>query len=511
MAGGKETPRQKMIGILYLVLLGLVALNVSDSILDAFKNLTNSLNTSTANVQSGVDATFASFEATKLKDEPVRARPIYDKAKQASAYAKELDAYVLELKKLFEQEGGGINPETGDVVKRDDLDVSSRLMINEGRATELKKKINETRTKLLSLLDEKERASVNFSLEAKDPVSTGVELSKSWEQANFGNGIPLTAAITALAKIQADVKNAESEMVKRILGKMDVAVVNLDQFSAVAVAPTSYLILGQPYTAEVFLTASDSKSSPVITVGGSSLQVKDGKGMYTVNTSKEGVFTWTGTVRVKQTDGSIKTYTTAEQKYQVARPSVVVSPDKMNVFYVGVPNPVSVSAPGIPKENLAVTITGGTISGANGKYSVNVTNPGTVAKVNVSANINGKTQLIGSSEFRVKRIPDPKAKFAGKTGGALSSVVIKGQDAIFAALDNFDFDAKFKVTRFSLTIARPRADAVVLQTTGNNFSAQMRSALAAVTPGSRVIFDDIVAVGPDGTQRQLDGMVFKAN
>jgi gliding motility-associated protein GldM len=478
--------------------------------LEAFKNLTDSLNASTQNVQSGVDATYASFEASKLKDEPARAKPIYDKAKLASSYTKELEVYLEELKKLFETEGGGYNKTTGDISKRDNHDISPRLMINDNRAAQLKKKINDTRNKLLGLLDEKERKSISFSLGAEDPPSRG-GINKSWEQSNFGDGIPLTAALTALAKIQADTKNAESETVKRILGKMDVAIVNLDQFSAVAVAPTSYLILGQPYTAEVFLTASDSKSSPNVSVGGSSLQVKDGKGLYTVNTSKEGVFTWTGTVRVKQTDGSTKTYTTTEQKYQVARPSVVVSPDKMNVFYVGVPNPVSISAPGIPKENLSVTISGGSISGSNGKYTVSVTSPGSVAKVNVSANISGKVQNIGSTDFRVKRIPDPKAKFAGKTGGSLSSVIIKAQGSIFAILDQFDFDAKFEVTRFSLVIARPRADVVVLQATGNSFSPQMRAAIAAVTPGTRVIFDDIVAVGPDGTQRQLDPMAFKAN
>ena len=510
MAGGKQTPRQKMIGILYLVLLGLVALNVSDSILEAFKNLTDSLNASTENVKSGVDATYASFEASKLKDEPERARPIYEKAKKASSYTAELETYVADLKKLFEKEGGGYNEATGDISKRDNLDISPRLMINQNRGTELKNKINDTRKKLLALLDEKDNEGINFSLEAKDPPNRAGVI-RSWEQSNFGDGIPLTAAITALAKIQADTKNAESEVVKRILGKMDQAVVNLDQFSAVVVAPTSYLIVGQPYTAEVFLTASDSKSSPDITVGGSRLQIKDGKGTYTVNTGREGIFSWSGTVRVKQTDGSIKTYTTPVQKYQVARPSAVVSPDKMNVFYVGVPNPVSVSAPGIPKESLVVTISGGSISGSNGKYTVNVSSPGTTAKENVAANIGGRVQNIGSSDFRVKRIPDPKAKFSGKTGGSLSSVIIKSQNSIFAILEQFDFDAKFNVTRFSLVIARPRADVVVLQTTGNSFSAQMRAAVAAVTPGTRVIFDDIVAVGPDGTQRQLDPMVFKAN
>lgn len=510
MAGGKQTPRQKMIGILYLVLLGLVALNVSDSILEAFKNLTDSLNTSTLNVQSGVDATYASFEATKLKDEPARAKPIYDRAKKASSYTDELNAHVASLKKLFETEGGGYNEATGDISKRDNLDISPRLMINQKRGTELKNKINNTREKLLALLDAKERQGINFSLQAVDPPDRA-GVNRTWEQSNFGDGIPLTAAITALAKIQADTKNAESEIVKRILGKMDQAVVNLDQFSAVVVAPTSYLIQGQPYTAEVFLTASDSKSSPDISVGGSRLAIKDGKGTYTVGTNREGIFSWSGIVRVKQTDGSIKTYTTPIQKYQVSRPSAVVSPDKMNVFYVGVPNPVSVSAPGIPKENLVVSMSGGSISGSNGKYTVNVSSPGTTARVNVSANINGKTQIVGSTDFRVKRIPDPIAKFAGKTGGSMSSVVIKSQNALFAILENFDFDAKFRVTRFSLVIAKPRSDVVALQANGNSFSSQMQAAIAAITPGTRVIFDDIVAVGPDGTQRQLGGLVFKAN
>ena len=509
MAGGKETPRQKMIGILYLVLLGLVALNVSDTILNAFKNLTDSLTTSTQNVQSGITNTFASFEATKLKEEPERARPIYDKAKKASQYTNELNAHIEELKKLFIKEGDGYNENTGDINKRDNLDISPRLMINQKRGAVLKNKINETRTKLLALLDEKDRGSVNFSLQAVDPKSSA-GVRKTWEEVNFGDGIPLTAAITALAKMQADTKNAESEMVKKILGKMDMAVVNLDQFAAVAVAPTSYVIAGQPYTAEVFLTAYDSKSNPSISVGGSNLQVKDGKGVYSVNTGSEGVFSWVGTVRIKQTDGSVKEYRTAEQKYQVSRPSAVVSPDKMNVFYIGVPNPVSVSAPGIPKENLRVSMTGGSISGSNGKYTVSVSS-GSAAKVNVSAEINRKVQNIGSSDFRVKRIPDPKAKFAGKTGGNMSSVIIKSQNAIFAILDNFDFDAKFRVTRFNLVIARPRADAVILQTNGNTLSSQMQAAMNAVTPGTRVIFDNIVAIGPDGTQRQLDGIVLTAN
>src|SRR5690606_19254486 len=152
------------------------------------------------------------------------------------------------------------------------------------------------------------------------------------------SGTPLTAAMTILTKIQTDAQNAESDVVKLILGQMDQAVVNLDKFAAVAVAPTSYLVQGQPYTAEVFLTASDSKSQPEITVNGSPLQIDDGKGVYQVPTNQDGICNWTGVIKVKQTDGTVKEYRTPEQTYQVARPSAVVSPDKLNVLYIGVNN-----------------------------------------------------------------------------------------------------------------------------------------------------------------------------
>ena len=112
MAGGKETPRQRMIGILYLVLLGLVALNVPESLMDAFKNITDSLNKSRDNVSTSINNTYTAFEATKLKEQPERAKPVYAKAKEASQVVNELNTYVEGLKKKLIEEGGGINPST---------------------------------------------------------------------------------------------------------------------------------------------------------------------------------------------------------------------------------------------------------------------------------------------------------------------------------------------------------------------------------------------------------------
>lgn len=512
MAGGKQTPRQRMMGILYLVLLGLVALSIPDSFLDALRNVTISLDNSTKNVGKGIDETYSAFEKTKLKEQAERAKPIYAKARKASDIAKDLVNYVQTLRDQLLQEGGGINTTTNDIDARDNLDISPRVMITQGKGKELKEKIEQTKAALLAQLNDKERQGINFSLEAVDPPTTaGQGPPKSWEEAYFGDGIPLGAAMTTLAKIQTDAKSAENEVVKRILGEVDQAQVNLDQFAAVAVAPTSYVLVGQPYTAEVFLTAYDSKLTPSITVAGSSLPTEAGKGKYNGSTSSEGLHTWQATINVKQTDGTMKSYTTPAQTYMVARPSAVVSPTKMNVLYIGLPNPLAISAPGIAKENLRVSMTGGNISGSNGDYTATVSSIGN-ATVTVSGELTkGKVSVLGSSVFRVKRIPPPKASFAGRSGGVTSAANIRAQDRLFAKLDNFEFDAKFNVTRFTLQIARPRQDVITYSTNGGELSSQMRTIMNSVTPGTTVVFKDIIAVGPDGVQQGLDPIVFSAN
>ncbi|GGI27807.1 type IX secretion system motor protein PorM/GldM [Pedobacter mendelii] len=507
MAGGKETTRQRMINIMYLVLLAMLALNVSDTILDAFKNINDSLDTSKTNVNTGIDQLFSSFENSKLKEEPARAQPIYDKAKQAKAAADELNNYIEGIKKQFTAAGDGINPETGDLTNRDNQDIAPNLMINQKEGEKLKAKINATREKLISLLDPKDREGITFSLEAKDPAR---KRKGNWQETLFGEGTPLTAAMTILTKLQTDTKNAEAEVVKKLFGNMDKAVVNIDKFAAVAVAPTSYVIQGQPYTAEVFLTASDSKSNPEIIVGGGKLNVRDGKGTYTGSTGSVGVFKWVGTVRIKQTDGQIKEYRTPEQTYQVAKPSATVSSTKMNVIYAGIPNPFSVSAAGFPLESVKASISGGSMSGGNGNYMVNVSGGqvGSEVSINVSASNAGKTVNLGVQKFRVKAIPAPIAKVGGRIGGDVSSVQLKSETEIEADLDDFPFDVSFKILRYKITVIKPRSEAVTIAGSGGNFGGAVRSAMNAITPGSKVFFDDIVSQGPDGRQRILPSVSF---
>lgn len=504
MAGVNETPRQKMMGILYLVLLGLAATTVTDHVLDAFRNLTVSLKTSSENVKATVDQTMSAFEAGKLKNEPERARPVWDKANKVKGSVAELNKMIEDIKAELIGMGGG-DDGTGDIKARADVDISPRVMVRKGKAKELRAKIDATRK---IILENMPGQNVDIALNAADPGRSKGGVKSSWEESNFGEGIPLTAAITALTKIQADMRNSEAEAVKRILGEVDKAVINLDKFDAVAIAPSSYILVGQQYTADVFLTASDSKSNPEVSVGGATLKVVDGKGQYVVTASREGEFKWSGTVKVKMADGQIKEYKTKEQTYTVARPSAVVSPDKMNVFYIGVPNPVSVSAPGFSKDKIKVSMSAGELSGSGGNYIVKVSNPGKVT-VTVSGVLDGgKSTVLGSTEFRIKRIPPPRVKFSGKAGGRISAGEAKVQNRIFAVLEDFDFEANFNIQHFKLYIVKPRADAQVFESTNNQFTPAMTAAMTGVIPGTRLIFDDIFATGPDGVKRPLDPIIF---
>jgi gliding motility-associated protein GldM len=516
MAGGKETPRQRMIGILYLVLLGLIALDVPENLLDSFKTISDSLTASKTNVSTGIDNSISGFEKTKLIQEPERAKIPYANAQKAKQLANNLDAFIESLKKKMADETGGFNPAINDYAGRENLDESVDLMVDRRKnAFALHSKIDSTRKALLALFNNppfspKDTLGMNLSLRTTTSPDRPGFPHKNWEQANFGEGIPMGAAMTALIKIQSDVKNSENEVVKKLLGKVDQAQVNLDQFNAVAVAPSSYILEGQSYKAQVFLTASDSRSTPDISVDGSKLPVTGGKGQYSANTGV-GNHTWVGTIVVKQTDGSFKTYKTDPQTYTVAKPSAVVSPDKMNVLYIGVPNPVSVSAPGMSMDKVKVNMSGGSLSGGTGGHYVATVSSIGEANITVSGTVDGKTIPLGTSKFRVKRIPDPKPQFAGKSGGNTSAANIKAQDRLFARLEGFDFDAKFNVTRFTLLVVKPRQDPITYSTTGAELTSAMRTAINSISPGATIIFKDIIAVGPDGTQRGLDPIVLSAN
>ncbi len=503
---GKETPRQKMIGMMYLVLTAMLALNVSEEFMNAFKLVNDGLETTASNFAAANKMTYDAFESS-MKNDPVKTKPFRDKALQAQKYSEELNAYINEVKKELTEEAGGIDEVTNDIAKRSDMEIGVQLMINKKKGSELRAKILETRKKYLDLVDPSERNNFDFSLNAVDPAPDKEGVKKTWEAKNF-EGVPVTAIVTILSKIQNDNKNAEAEVTKYLLSKINATDFKFDQLEATVVAPTSYVLVGQEYEAQVFISASSSTQNPNIVVGGRTIPVENGKGKYKVVPSQEGFVKWGGVINVKGPDGAIKPYK-FEAEYQAAKPTAVVSADKMNVFYIGVDNPVSISAPGIAKEKLRPSISGdgASITGSNGKYTVRVSKAGKVM-VTVNGEVSkGSIKTLGGMEYRVKRVPDPVAKVGGVASGSLNSSALRAQSGVLAVLEGFDFDLKFNVKSYTAYILRARQDPIRVASNTPAFTPELKSAMSALNPKDKVIFDDIIAAGPDGTNRRLNSVV----
>ncbi|MBK6644109.1 MAG: hypothetical protein IPG39_24255 [Bacteroidetes bacterium] len=174
----------------------------------------------------------------------------------------------------------------------------------------------------------------------------------------------------------------------------------------------------------MFLAAFSSTSNPEILVGGAPISVESGMGKYSTRPGSEGLKKWGGVIKVKNPDNTIKEYP-FEAEYIAAKPASVVSADKMNVLYIGVENPMSISVPGVADANVTASVTGGGVTivkdakNGSSKYIAKATTQGE-ATVSVNAKLDGKNVPMGQFKYRVKRVPDPVAMINGKKGGPIN-------------------------------------------------------------------------------------------
>jgi len=181
---------------------------------------------------------------------------------------------------------------------------------------------------------------------------------------------------------------------------------------------------------------------------------------------------------------------------------LVVSPTKMNVFYLGVDNPIEISVPGVPADKVFPSINNGTIVKDGKGFVVRPARSGT-AEVSVMAEIEKTRKLMGTKQFRVKIVPDPVAKVAGiKGSGGIEKAVLLAQAGVVAEMENFDFDLTFKVVEFkvSVNIGGFSNDKV---SKSNRFTEEQFSLIRQASRGQKVYIEDIKAVGPDGSTRLL--------
>lgn len=542
-----ETPRQRMIAMMYLVLTALLALNVSREIVEAFVLVEGGLNKSIENFNEKNKSIYESFSQAEMENED-KVKPWRIKADGVRARAKSISDHIQDLKIEIIQLADGADAiavkgrdiYSDSIVRADDIDIGGQVMIgseHNGKAYALKDSLKSFREFLITHVNPPKgiEDAINKILNTDPPKKTGSTEKKTWETVRFDN-LPLIAVITMLSKIQTDISNVESDAINHLYKQIGILDVKVNRIEAVVRSNSSYIFKDAKYEAEVFLAASDTTSKPTIYQGPidsivdenglvleyfmkgelgvdyDTLHVEDGKGKYTaIGHSLSPNVKWGGLIELKTPSGIINY--PFEASYQVGEIGLVVSPTKMNVLYIGVDNPVDISVPGVPKENIVATMTNGTIKpdSKTGGWIVRPTTGDLTAKktnISVTAEIDGSKREMGSAPFRVKMVPDPVAKVDLKKGGSIARSVLLAQTGVFAEIENFDFEMPFKVTSFDVS-ANIQGSEVVESSNSNKFTNAQKELIKRLRRDDKVFFENIKARGEDNITRNLPPLIFK--
>lgn len=529
MAHERLSPRQKMIGMMYLVLTAMLALNVSKEAVEAFKKVDKGLTLTIANYALKNNLIYEEFDRAAAEN-PEKAGKYKTAAYEVKSRANEVFDFIQDLKIEIITTAEG--PETPAVngkeviiekVQRiDDNNVPSEILIgaNEnGKANALKALMNEYREFLITTLNGKNPTAENAlrsSLNTDDGKNKDGEKER-WENLTFQT-LPLVAVITIMSKLQVDVRNAETEVLNHLFTQIDAASFKFNKLSAIVIPSSNYVQQGSDYKAQVFISATDTTQQPVIKVGDMVLPLDDsGKGIYTARATSTGTKTWGGVISLKAPNGTIIPYP-FKASYSVGEPNVVVSPTGMNVLYTGIENPIDVSVPGVGPDDIKLRATNGTLTTGKvknpagqffrGNWIIKPNAPGQNVQIYVTADINGKPMTFAPLEFRVKPLPTPVAVFATKNGGTVTKNTAISQQGVFATLPDFDFQLVYNITGFTVLIS-DRGEDFEEKSTSSTLTQKQKDLINRLTRGKNFYFKDIQAKGPDGRVKDLPPMIFK--
>ena len=508
-----ETPRQRMIGMMYLVLTAMLALNVSKDILNSFSIVDEALTTSNQITLSKNNQDYAELNQQKAILGEDKVADAFDKAKQIKDLSNEIVDYIEQFKIKYIEfvettatNEDGTTKTVAQLTQKDNISKSTNYMMNEGHAEVLKEKILTYRNQLLSFVDENDVKSmsevIGIDLNKKFKNANGAQ--ESWETHYF-EGVIFAAGVTLLNKTIGEIRNAESGILKYVIRSISKDDFKFSDVIAKVIPKSQIVFQGDPYEAEVILAAFDATQAidvyyrmgtgTMTEPSGTLVRGDDGIGRLKIPTNQSGDFSYTGLVKVTGPDGLPKTYT-FNNMYTVMAPSATVAAEKMNVLYAGIDNPVSVSA-SIPPEKLSISISEGSYTKTSaGKFEVKVPESmvGKTVTINAIADNNGKSQTMGSSTFRVKRVPDPAARIGNFKGGKISKQELLVNSFIFASLgEDFVYDLKWTVNDFQVTFVIKGIEDAPMKCTGNQFSEAVKSKINSCSQGTTIYFSSINA------------------
>ncbi|MBK8362887.1 MAG: gliding motility protein GldM [Bacteroidetes bacterium] len=541
MAGGKLSPRQKMINMMYLVLTALLALNVTKEVINAFVTINESVELSKDNIDKKNQTTYEYFKK-QMELDAAKYTAVNNQAQNIRKGATDLNKFIDDLKvkliRTAEKLDEGVpTPKLPDMENKEDYDSPTHIMIGDddaqgkkGEAVVLRNKLEAYKKLIIANAPKGSEADyqkrMDNLLSTKDPVKKE-DGKGTWELVSFYHN-PVVATVALLTKFQSDVRNAESQVIDDLLGSVDRNIVKLDKLAAKVIANSTVVTIGSDYQADVFLSATSSTMVPEVFIGATwdsvkhdkiggsptALPVEGGYAKFSERPSSEGEKKWNGVIRVQKPDGSYEGYNFSAS-YVAQKPSSVVAAEKMNVLYIGVDNPMAISVPGVSNNQVFPSIAGagGSLkpnsAAGGGHFIATVTTVGE-AKINVTAEIGGKKMPMGEFKYRVKRVPDPVATISNSKGGPINKSMLAA-GTLIPQLENFDFELFFKITGFKMSIFAKGKDLIEYESTGNQLTPQMRNAIAKLRAGDKVFIEYIkakMATGADQSTRSLSPMAF---
>jgi gliding motility-associated protein GldM len=495
----------------------MLAMNVSADILNAFQTVGESVEVTNKIMAGKAESAYIAFENAyngnpgKVGENWARAQEIRKKTKEMVDYidnmkyeliaiSEQIEGGAAAAKKRFETEGFNM------IKKKDNYNDPTRYFTagsedgSTGKAIELRKKIEAYQAEMLKYPQtetfKKQLKAMQIKTEGTWKDASGKP--KNWQLYNFYHTI-LTADLVLLNRFKSDIQNAEMDLINHLYQQISAEDFKFDQVTARVLPKSTYIIQGGQYEADVIVAAYDSKSELTGEVRGQNLVGDSGMLKLKFGANTLGEQKYKGTVYVKKETGSVPYE--FEGEYFVAAPSATISPTNMNVFYIAIDNPLSISVPGANSKDIVATISGagGTITkGAkDGEYTVKVTKQET-CQINVKAKIAGKEMDMGTMKFRVKQIPKPIAMVGKQQGGKISKEGLWGAGKLRVEKGDFDFPVSYKIVSYTVQVHSGGDGEAAIKVTGDAFPPDLIAKLKKARRGTKVYFEDITAVGPAG-------------
>ncbi|KIA87477.1 gliding motility protein GldM [Flavobacterium sp. AED] len=493
MAGGKLTPRQKMINLMYLVFIAMLALNMSKEVLSAFGILNNKIVESNSITDTRNESSFLQL-SQKAVDQPGQFGDKKAKVEKIRALSKDFNDYLENIKttvtKKFVRDSQGNLPyeqmDKGDLIDRKFF--TGDRVSKEGQ--EFLDRINNFSTQIKqiggsSIADsEMKKIEARFATNPVYSEKAGAKLP--WIDYNY-KGFPLIATITKLSQLQADIKTTESDVMTGMFQSDLVAAASLTAYQPIVVLEKSVFFQGETVQGKVILGKFDpSLRAKSVIVNGSSLQAEAGQAKFSFGAGNIGEHPIGGSFNFEE-NGKLVPLAIQKSSYVVVpRPkSATISADKMNVVYRGVVNPMTISFAGVSADKVSASAPGLSSAGG-GKYNMSP-GAGSETVINVTATLPDGSKVSDKKSFRIKGIPGPTGTIRGEMG------VVKGPKSnlqvatIGAKLVDFDFEVGLDVVGFNLKVTGQPT--VVVQ--GNKLNAQCNAVLSKAVRGDQVTISEI--------------------